>query len=201
MPLSEAKTANTLPTKKEGIGLLIQRLLLIGSTLKRVASLLKPGRKPLAKPFAFSVLTERRFAVVVLPVDKGIDVMSVGPIDDVGFLDPVSFISECCRGEELEWFTWEISNHQQGVLFLLEQGKKNECPPTAFIANDAACTDPLDIICGPLWLTGPDNTDDTIELLTAEEAQEVVEVLMRHNTMRIMNGLFLSTRGVEKIRK
>ena len=122
--------------------------------------------------------------------------MGIGPASDAVVNNVPNFLLKCCGNQELEHFEYQTSNHQKGLLWCIAQGKRDDLPASAVINNDAAGLSPLDVIVGPLWLTGIDTKDEIVELLTEEEAEEVMGVIQNNDAIQVMNGLFLSTRNI-----
>ena len=200
MSSSGKKTANFFPTEKGKIGQKIPAWHLIGLILKRAVSRLRHGNKQQAKTSKSSVLTDKRWLISVLPAVEGLRpgmIMCIGPVSDAVVSNARKFISRCCANQKLEHFEYQTSNHQKGLLWCIEQGKVDDLAPSAVINNDAAGLYPLDVIAGPLWLTGIDTKEGIVELLTEEDALEVMNVLQDHDALQVMNGLYLSTRNID----
>lgn len=199
MSLSGRKTASFLRTGKVKIGQRIPSWRLIGLILKRAVSQLKLGQIRQARTLRSNALTTKRWFVCILPPVEGLRagaIMGIGPVSDAVVNNVPKFIYRCCGNQKLEHFEYRTSNHQKGLLWCIEQGKLDDLPPCAVINNDAAGLSPLDVIVGPLWLTGMDTKDETVELLTADEAEEVMSVIQNNDAIQVMNGLYLSTRNI-----
>lgn len=191
-------TASSLPIKKTLTGHLIQSMRSLGSTLRRVASQLKLGQQRHQNLQASKLLTEKRFLVVILPAGSGEDVMAIGPLDDAVVENPIRFIERCVGDERVEWFIYSTSNHQKGLVWAIENGKRLGHQPSAFVQQDLAGLHKVDAIVGPLWLTGMDHPDESVDLLTHAEATELVQAITEHDAIQVMQGLYLSTRGIDE---
>lgn len=200
MSLSGRKTANFFATVRVRIGQKIRVGHSIGLILKRAASRLRHGNKQQAKASRSNVLTAKRWLICILPAVQDLRpgmVMCIGPVSDEVVNNVPKFISSCCANQKLEHFEYQTSNHQKGLLWCIAQGKIDDLPPCAVINTDAAGLYPLDVLAGPLWLTGIDTKEGIVELLAAEEALEVMNVIQDHDVLQVMNGLYLSTRNID----
>lgn len=178
-------------------------LLLTGLTLRLAAWLQKLGQKLQANKQPSKLLIEKRWFVCILPVIEGLKaetVMAIGPVDDAVVNNVAAFIAECCQSRDLECFQYQTSNHQKGLLWLIAQGKIENYPPSASINNDVAGQSPLDLIAGPLWLTGDRVKGGTVDLLTEEDATEIVRIIEDDDAIQVMNGLYLSTKNIGNAR-
>jgi hypothetical protein len=189
-----------LQIEKAKIGQQIPAWHSIGLILKLAVSRLRHGMKQQAKASKSSALTDKRWLVSILPAVEDLRpgmTMCIGPLSDAVVKNARKFISRCCANQKLEYFEYQISNHQKGLLWCIGQGKIIDLAPSAVINNDAAGHSPQDWIAGPLWLTGSKSKEGIVELLTEEDALEVMNVIRDNDVIQVMDGLYLSTRNID----
>ena len=92
-----------------------------------------------------------------------------------------------------EHLDWQISNHQNGVMWIDEDGKlKQRSPVAAIYLKPYDNTNVADMLVGTVILTGPIH-DQTIELLNYADAYEVALAINRHDACRVMGGMYMTT--------
>lgn len=98
------------------------------------------------------------------------------------------------EAETVEAVPWEISNHQKGLIWLDEHGKRKKRQPCGALYKkaypDGLRYSAEDLLMGPLLFTGPDTQAGQVELLSAKDALALQRWVNSGGSCRVMGFWF-----------